>query len=460
MFVDKTKIYIKAGDGGDGANSFFTEKYIIKGGPDGGDGGKGGNVIFVVDKDLSSLVDYNYQGHYKAGVGERGASRFSTGKSGKDLILKVPIGTIIRDFETGRIIADMSEDDAKVVVLEGGVGGKGNARFKTSRRRSPSFSQQGQKCIERCISLELKLIADVGLVGFPNVGKSTIISTISGAKPKIADYHFTTLTPSLGVVRYYENSFVVADIPGLIEGAADGQGLGTQFLRHIERVRLILHIIDVAGSEGRDPFDDYKKIITELKSHTIKQKDNYKKSLQESREYIQKPVELDKLKQIIVLNKCDIATKEQMDTFKNLIQTNLKNTKKSNIKANNNNNIVDIIEISAITKYGLENLIKTVFEQLQTIPIPLVEFKTYTYPKRDTTNFEIIRNDNASFEILGGLIEELARNVTLDNLDSYNYFQQQLKTNGIMQSLKTAGAKNGDIVQILDIEFTYEEEQD
>jgi len=419
MFVDRTKIFIKAGDGGDGCTSFFNEKYIIKGGPDGGDGGKGGDVIFVVDKDLSSLVDFNYQAHYKAEAGQRGESRFCAGKSGKDLILKLPLGTIIRDFETGGILADMTKEDDRVVVLEGGAGGKGNARFKTSRRRAPNFSQQGQKCIERCVLLELKLIADVGLVGFPNVGKSTILSVISKAKPKIADYHFTTLSPSLGVVKYYENSFVVADIPGLIKGASQGTGLGIEFLRHIERVRLIMHIVDIAQTEGRDAISDYKTINSELKEYSK---------------------DLGKLRQVVVLNKCDSATKQQIDKFKKSIKGT-------------------VVEISAITKDGIEELKRVVYDTLQTIPKTQAQIDFYTYPKRDTVNFEIVRNDDGSFEVIGGRVDELARNVVLDKLDSFNYFQQKLKESGIMQALHNMGAKSGDSVQILDIEFTYEPEE-
>ncbi|MCL2599263.1 MAG: GTPase ObgE, partial [Firmicutes bacterium] len=381
---------------------------------------KGGNVIFAVDKDLSSLVDYNYQGHYKADAGDRGASRFCTGKNGKDLILKVPAGTLIKDFETGGILADMTDPNASVVVLEGGSGGKGNARFKTSRRRAPSFSQQGQRCVERCVVLELKLIADVGLVGFPNVGKSTLISVISKAKPKIANYHFTTLTPSLGVAKYHDNAFVVADIPGLIEGAADGQGLGTAFLRHIERVRLILHIVDVSEFEGRSAVADYKKINAELKKYSQK---------------------LSKLKQIIVLNKCDIATKEQISGFKKSVKG-------------------ACVEISAIAHLGLPGLLQATFETLQTIPIPQDDTVLFAYPQRDTLGFEIVRYDDASFEIMGGMVDELARNVVLDDYDSNNFFQSKLKQAGVMAALKGQGAKNGDLVQILDIEFVYQEDDE
>ncbi|MCL1944835.1 MAG: GTPase ObgE [Firmicutes bacterium] len=415
MFVDKTKIYIKAGDGGDGHTSFFAEKYIIKGGPDGGDGGKGGDIYFVAQKDISSLVDYNYNSKYVAQNGSRGASRFSTGKSGKDLYLKVPVGTVIKDCDSGGILADLTEDGQAILVLKGGSGGKGNARFKSSTRRSPYFSQLGQKCEQRDISLELKLIASVGIVGFPNVGKSTLLSTISSAKPKVGNYHFTTLTPSLGVVKVFDDSFVAADIPGLIEGAADGAGLGIEFLKHIERTRLILHVVDISASEGRDPIQDYKIINKELKKYSSK---------------------LGKLDQIIALNKVDIADPKIISNFK-------KSVKKPTVL------------ISAITKQGLEELKSTVYQLLQTIPVDNTPVELYVYPERDTMSFEVVRHDSGNFEVYGGMIDELARNVVLDDIDSNNYFQKKLKDSGIIKSLEQHGAREGDKVQILDIEFEY-----
>ncbi|MDR1138736.1 MAG: GTPase ObgE [Clostridiales bacterium] len=415
MFVDKTVIWVKAGDGGDGHTSFFTEKYIIKGGPDGGDGGKGGDVYFVAYKDVSSLVDYSYGSKHIAKDGTRGASRFSTGKSGQDLYLKVPVGTVVRDVETGGVLADMTTDGQTVLVLKGGNGGKGNARFKSSTRRSPYFSQTGQKCESKQISLELKLIASVGLVGFPNVGKSTLLSTISSARPKIGNYHFTTLTPSLGVVKVYDDSFVAADIPGLIEGAADGAGLGIEFLRHIERTRLILHVVDISGCEGRDPIQDYKTINKELNKYSAK---------------------LGKVKQIVALNKADIATEESICAFRQAIRK-------------------PTILISAATRQGLEELKLKVYEMLQTIPVDDTPLELYVYPERDTLSFDVFRHDSGMFEVYGGLIDELARNVVLDDIDSNNYFQKKLKDNGIMQTLKDNGAKDGDKVQILDIEFDY-----
>ena len=267
MFIDRATINIKAGDGGNGITSFIHYKGKVSGGPDGGDGGKGGDVIFVADKHLSSLADYYYKTKFVAENGSAGQPKNCFGKSGADLVLKVPLGTVIRDKETKNVIADMFEDGQKKIVLVGGDGGKGNARFTNARRHAPHFSQTGEKTETKRVVLELKTIADVGLVGFPNVGKSTILSRITQAKPKIANYHFTTLSPNLGVCEYYDNQFTVADIPGLIEGASEGAGLGVEFLRHIERTRMLVHVVDVAGEEGRDPYEDYLKINAELKKY-------------------------------------------------------------------------------------------------------------------------------------------------------------------------------------------------
>ena len=388
MFVDRAKIHIKSGDGGDGCTSFYTEKYISNGGPDGGDGGKGGDVIFKADPRKSSLIDFRYDKHFKAENGARGGSRFCNGKNGKDLIISVPKGTVIRDAESGSIIADLFDEDSEITVLKGGGGGKGNARFKSSRRQAPRFSQTGEKTESKLISLELKTIADVGLVGFPNVGKSTLLSVISAARPKIADYHFTTLSPNLGVVKYYDESFTVADIPGLIEGASQGAGLGHSFLRHIERVRLIVHVVDISASEGRDPVKDYKDINKEL--------DGYSK-------------QLSALPQIIALNKSDALTDEKAaEKFK-------KATKAK-----------DVILISAATRAGIDELIKAVYDKLATLP-PLapMKFEPFVYEAPST--------------------------------DSRNYFQRRLKESGVIKSLRLSGAKDGDTVRILDVEFEFVE---
>lgn len=419
MFVDKAKIYIKSGNGGNGCTSFYTEKYVPDGGPDGGDGGKGGDVIFTVDERLNSLTDFRYEQHFRAANGENGSSRFCHGKNAPDLIVKVPRGTIIRDAETGKIIADMYEEDATVTVLKGGFGGKGNARFKSSRRKAPRFSQTGEVTDEHAVTLELKTIADVGLVGYPNVGKSTLLSVISSAKPKIANYHFTTLSPNLGVVKRYDGVFVVADIPGLIEGAGDGVGLGTEFLRHVDRTRLIVHVVDISGSEGRDPVTDYRTINAELKKYDKR---------------------LASLPQIVALNKADLLYDDEA----------VKNFRRHVRKP--------IYLISGATHQGIEELLDAVYEKLQTLPAAeKLEYEPFEYERRDTTDFEVTRDDDGGFDISGGLVEELARNVVLDNYDSFRYFQKKLKETGVIKALRKAGAKDGDTVRVLDVEFEFVE---
>ncbi len=419
MFVDKAKIYIKSGNGGNGCTSFYTEKYVPDGGPDGGDGGKGGDVIFTVDERLNSLTDFRYEQHFRAANGENGSSRFCHGKNAPDLIVKVPRGTIIRDAETGRIIADMYEEDATVTVLKGGFGGKGNARFKSSRRKAPRFSQTGEVTDEHIVTLELKTIADVGLVGYPNVGKSTLLSVISSAKPKIANYHFTTLSPNLGVVKRYDGAFVVADIPGLIEGAGDGVGLGTEFLRHVDRTRLIVHVVDISGSEGRDPVTDYRTINAELKKYDKR---------------------LASLPQIVALNKADLLYDDEA----------VKNFRRHVRKP--------IYLISGATHQGIDELLDAVYEKLQTLPAAeKLEYEPFEYERRDTTDFEVTRDDDGGFDISGGLVEELARNVVLDSYDSFRYFQKKLKETGVIKALRKAGAKDGDTVRVLDVEFEFVE---
>ena len=419
MFVDKAKIYIKSGNGGNGCTSFYTEKYVPDGGPDGGDGGKGGDVIFTVDERLNSLTDFRYEQHFRAANGENGSSRFCHGKNAPDLIVKVPRGTIIRDAETDRIIADMYEEDATVTVLKGGFGGKGNARFKSSRRKAPRFSQTGEVTDEHAVTLELKTIADVGLVGYPNVGKSTLLSVISSAKPKIANYHFTTLSPNLGVVKRYDGAFVVADIPGLIEGAGDGVGLGTEFLRHVDRTRLIVHVVDISGSEGRDPVTDYRTINAELKKYDKR---------------------LASLPQIVALNKADLLYDDEA----------VKNFRRHVRKP--------IFLISGATHQGIDELLDAVYEKLQTLPAAeKLEYEPFEYERRDTTDFEVTRDDDGGFDISGGLVEELARNVVLDSYDSFRYFQKKLKETGVIKALRKAGAKDGDTVRVLDVEFEFVE---
>ena len=296
QFVDKARIFIKAGDGGDGCSSFHREKYVAQGGPDGGDGGRGGSIVFLADPNMNTLLDFRFSRHFRAERGENGKAKMSRGKNGQDVIIKVPVGTLVREVETGKIVADMNKPNRERIVLHGGRGGRGNARFATPTRQAPKFAQPGQKTAEHEVELELKTIADVGLVGLPNVGKSTILSVLTSAKPKIANYHFTTLTPNLGVVKRYGESFVLADIPGLIEGAAEGAGLGHDFLRHIERTRMLVHVVDMSGCEGRDPMEDYRQINAELAKFSEG---------------------LGRLPQIIAANKMDITgAEDNLELFK------------------------------------------------------------------------------------------------------------------------------------------------
>jgi len=421
MFIDKVKLFIKAGDGGDGVVSFYTEKYISNGGPDGGDGGNGGNIVFMADDRKTSLGDFRHGQVLRAEHGARGEPSYCQGKTGKDLIVVVPRGTIVRDFETGGILADLFDDGAKIVALKGGRGGKGNARFKNSRRQAPNFAQLGVKIEQKAVVLELKTIADVGLIGFPNVGKSTLLSVVTRAQPKIANYHFTTLSPNLGVAKFYDTHFTVADIPGLIEGASQGAGLGLDFLRHIERTRMLVHVVDISGTEGRDPVTDFKTINKELKEYSVV---------------------LAAAPQIVVLNKCDIMGEDEL---KKAIASFSKKTKTTPIA------------ISGITRSGLDELLKQVVQTLEKIP-PLapLEYEPFEYAPRDTTEYDIIPTEDG-FEIVGGMMDELQRNVVLDNPDSVRYFQKRLKEEGVIKALRKAGVKEGDTIRILDVEFEYSE---
>ena len=403
MFIDRAKITVKAGDGGSGITSFLHFKGKVGGGPDGGDGGKGGDVIFVADKHLCSLSDYYYKTKFVAENGANGEPKECFGRSGQDLVLKVPLGTIIKDKESGAIIADMFYDGMQKTVLYGGEGGKGNARFKNARRHAPHFSQTGEKTESKQILLELKTIADVGLVGFPNVGKSTILGKLTNAKPKIANYHFTTLSPNLGICNYYDDQFVIADIPGLIEGAAEGAGLGTEFLRHIERTRMLVHVIDVSGIEGRDPFDDYLKINAELKKYGR---------------------EVSGLKQIIALNKTDVYGAEE-------------NVRKIKEKLGRKHKIV---EISAITGKNLDGLKKAIFETLSKLP-PLkpIEHEEFEYKKPEKLEYEILK-EGETFVIIGSLVDVLKRNVVMSDMQSLAYLHKVLRDRGIIKELKSMGA--------------------
>ena len=418
-FTDKVKITIKAGDGGDGMNSFKAYKGKPACGPDGGDGGDGGSVYFVGDKNMHDLLSFRYTTKYFAGNGERGGSNQCFGKRGADVIVKVPCGTLIRDMDTGKIICDVYEDGETHCILEGGRGGKGNVRFTTARRHAPNFAQKGQQVKPHAVILEMKVIADVGLVGFPNVGKSTLLSKVSAAKPKIADYHFTTLSPNLGVARYYEESFIVADIPGLIEGASEGAGLGHDFLRHIDRTRMICQVVDISGIEGREPVEDFAVINEELASYSEK---------------------LASLPMLVALNKCDCYGAEE----------NIKKFRKKYGKK------YEIFEITALKGEGTEELLRAIAEKLRTLPpaerIPADEF---AFEQEDNTQYEIFRDENGAYVVVGGLVDMLCRNVVLNNPDSMNYFQRVLKLRGVFKELEKMGCRAGDTVVVGEVEFDY-----
>ena len=424
MFTDYVKIIAKAGNGGNGAISFRHEKYVAAGGPDGGDGGKGGDVYFIVDQDANTLIDFRYKKKFKAENGNNGEGARRFGKSGEDLYIKVPIGTIVKDAKTGRVLADLSEKGQKALILRGGRGGKGNSNFATATRQAPRFAQDGEDGEEKELILELKLLADVGLIGFPNVGKSTLLSIVTDAKPKIADYHFTTLDPNLGVVKKeYGDSFVIADIPGIIEGASEGVGLGIQFLRHIERTRLLLHVIDVSGSEGRDPVEDFYTINEELKKYSQK---------------------LSERKQIIVANKIDSMQDESL--YNNL-------EKLAKEKG------LEIFKISAATNVGIKELMNHVSQVLKTLPKEnLVEIKDEekVYTLEDEEPFTINKEGN-NYIIDGPAVEKLMKRVNLNDNESMYYFHKMLDELGVSQKLKEMGIKDGDNVTIADWELEWED---
>ena len=417
MFTDYVKIIVKSGDGGNGAISFRREKYVAAGGPDGGDGGKGGDVYFFVDADSNTLVDFRFKKKFKAENGSNGEGNHRYGKSGEDLHIGVPAGTIIKDAETNQVLADLSEKGQEELILPGGQGGKGNSHFATSTRQVPNFAQGGEKGIEKELILELKLLADVGLVGFPNVGKSTFLSRTTSATPKIANYHFTTLEPNLGVVKSeYGDSFVIADIPGIIEGASEGVGLGLEFLRHIERTRLLLHVIDVSGTEGRNPVEDFNTINEELKKYSEK---------------------LAGRKQIIVANKADVIQDEKLyDELEKM-------AKEKN---------VEIYKISAVTGEGIEKLLNHVSDILKTLPKESVVETTGAsklYTLEDKEEFTITREDDM-WLVTGPGVERIMRKVNLEDNESLYYFQKCLDKLGVNKALKKAGVKEGDNVKVVD----------
>ena len=418
MFIDLAKINLKAGDGGNGAVSFHREKYVSAGGPDGGDGGKGGDVLFVADTNLSTLADFRYKRSYSAQPGANGSARNCTGKNGEDLIIRVPQGTLIKDAVSGRLIADIS-GPAPVMIARGGKGGWGNARFATPTRQIPRFAKPGRPGDKLEAQLELKLLADVGLVGFPNVGKSTLISMVSQARPEIANYHFTTLSPVLGVVRLEQGvSFVMADIPGLIEGASQGVGLGHDFLRHIERCRLLIHLVDVSGIEGRDPIEDFEAINAELAAFNP--------------EIAQRPM-------LVAANKCDIANKEQIERFGQYIRQSG----------------YELFEISAATNSGLRDLINAAAAKLSTLP-PIREFEPDPIIEEhvDPRAFEVT-GGNGVFEVDAPWLATVLSSVDMDDYESLQYFQRVLAQSGILAKLEEMGVQEGDTVRILGFEFDY-----
>lgn len=417
MFLDYVKIFIRSGNGGSGSVSFRREKYVPRGGPDGGDGGRGGHVIFKVKQGLTTLSNFRYQHHFKASHGNPGEAGNRFGKNGEDLVIEVPVGTIIKNAETGRVIADLADPDQEYLILKGGRGGRGNWNFATATRQTPRIAEKGEPGSELWIELELKLLADVGLLGYPNVGKSTLISKISAAKPKIADYPFTTLEPNLGVVDFKGQSFVAVDVPGLIEGAHRGVGLGLQFLRHIERTRLLVHLIDVSGFSGRDPFQDYLQINSELKQYSPNLADKH---------------------QIIVLNKIDQPESEKLiDVFRSKIAD------------------CPIFPISAATGRGIEPLLDAIIAALVNIPVPLfVVDDIEPEPVEDLSVIQVLKEDSNYIIQNEALIRRVQR-FDLENDDSVRSLQKLLKRWKVEEALLASGIKEGDSVRIGDFEFDY-----
>lgn len=421
QFVDKARILIKAGNGGDGCSSFHREKYVSHGGPDGGDGGRGGNVIFYADDNMSTLLDFRFARHFRAQNGENGRGKMQFGKKGDDIIIKVPVGTRVRDVASGKIIADMNKPGREKLVLRGGRGGKGNAKFATPTKQAPRYAQNGQRTNEYEVELELMTIADVGLIGLPNVGKSTILSVITSAKPKIANYHFTTLTPNLGVVKRYDSSFVVADIPGLIEGAAEGAGLGHDFLRHIERTRLLVHVLDISGSEGRDPIEDYRQIRKELEQYSEK---------------------LTELPELIAANKMDITGAEDYLEF---------------LKEELADSSAEIFPVSAATAKGFEPLLDRILELLKVLPSTreFEEDQIVESPQYDW-NFQIER-DGDVFVVTGGIVDYILDTTNADDEESMRRFQKLLESEGIINALREKGATEESVIRLGEWEFDFVE---
>jgi len=428
MFADRAEIYIRSGKGGDGHVSFRREMFVAAGGPNGGDGGRGGDVIFEVDTGMNTLAEYRYVHKYCAEDGENGGKNNCTGRDGKDIVLKVPEGTVIRDAASGKVIADMSHGNKREVVLRGGKGGKGNQHYATATMQVPMYAQPGQKFLELNVLLELKVIADVGLVGFPNVGKSTFLSRVTNAKPKIANYHFTTLNPNLGVVDLKNGAggFVIADIPGLIEGASEGVGLGHEFLRHIERTKVLIHVVDAAGTEGRDPVEDIRAINKELFA--------YNKGLEH------KP-------QVIAANKLDVLYGEEKDIAMELLQTELEPEG------------MKIFPISAATGEGIDELLFYVHDMLKNIPEePIVFEKEFFLDSLETSEepyFVEYNEEDEVYVVEGPRIEKMLGYTNIDSEKGFEFFQKFLKNNGILEELEALGIKDGDTVRMYGLEFDY-----
>ena len=422
MFLDKVKITCKAGNGGNGKVHFRREKFVPNGGPEGGDGGRGGSIIFKTTPNMTNLVDFRFTKVFKAGNGEDGGNNMCDGKSASDLTILVPVGTVIKNASTDKVIADLTSPDEEFIALKGGRGGRGNSKFASSTRQAPRFAEMGEQTKSFDLILELKTIADVGLIGYPNVGKSSLLKAVSNAKPKIANYHFTTLSPNIGVVKAYDTSMVWADIPGLIDGASEGVGLGHDFLRHIERTRVLIHVIDAAGSEGRDPYQDYLNINAELSKYS---------------EYVAH------IPQVVALNKIDLIDPDIREEY-------LSELKKQIGKD------VPVFEISAVAFMGLDDLIKYVSDLVAKQPeIVKMNIEEKDIDKRTRKTFEIAHVDDGYFEVYGDLIDEIAFNVILNDYQSMAYFQKRIKDEGIIDALINAGMKEGDTVKMCQIEFEY-----
>ncbi|MFW2489991.1 GTPase ObgE [Clostridium chromiireducens] len=428
MFIDKAKVFVKSGKGGDGAISFRREKYVPLGGPDGGDGGKGGSIIFQVETGITTLLDFKYKKKFIAEEGQNGGGQKCYGKDGKDLYIKVPMGTIIREAESNKVIADLSHKGQELILLRGGKGGKGNVKFATATKQAPHYAEPGMPGDELNIILELKLLADVGLLGFPNVGKSTLLSMTTKAKPKIANYHFTTLKPNLGVVAVEGiEPFVMADIPGIIEGAAEGVGLGIQFLKHIERTRLLIHIVDISGIEGRDPFEDFVKINEELKKYSVKLWDR---------------------PQIVVANKTDMLYDEEIfEDFKKRVQEM---------------GFDKIFKMSAATNEGVDAVMKEAARMLKEIPVKELEIsedeRYIPEEKRFTYDIHVENNAEEGYDVYiveGTFVDRLLSAVNVNDADSLRYFHKVLRNKGILDEIREMGIKDGDMVRLNDFEFEY-----